>query len=73
VETAAQAEALYRLGYRYAQGYYFGRPMPAAALPFAPDPASPTPAPSPAGPTGNGVAVRAMQAGLPATAVPSLA
>jgi len=26
VETAAQAEALYRLGYRLLQGYYYGRP-----------------------------------------------
>ncbi|WP_127500763.1 putative bifunctional diguanylate cyclase/phosphodiesterase [Actinoplanes solisilvae] len=26
VETAAQAEALQRLGYRYLQGYHFGRP-----------------------------------------------
>jgi diguanylate cyclase (GGDEF)-like protein len=32
VETLAQADELYRLGYRYAQGYHFGRPMPAAAL-----------------------------------------
>ena len=39
VETASQAEALYRLGYRYLQGYYYGRPaaepdfarLPAAA------------------------------------------
>nr|WP_221377610.1 bifunctional diguanylate cyclase/phosphodiesterase [Actinoplanes polyasparticus] len=27
VETAAQAEALQRLGYRYLQGYHFGRPV----------------------------------------------
>jgi len=27
VETAEQAEELYRLGYRFAQGYYFGRPV----------------------------------------------
>ncbi|GAA0497890.1 hypothetical protein Ade02nite_53640 [Paractinoplanes deccanensis] len=27
VETAAQAEALHRLGYRLLQGYYFGRPV----------------------------------------------
>jgi diguanylate cyclase (GGDEF)-like protein len=27
VETAAQAAELYRLGYRLAQGYYFGRPV----------------------------------------------
>jgi diguanylate cyclase len=33
VETAEQAEALHRLGYRRAQGYHFGRP---AADPFAP-------------------------------------
>jgi EAL domain-containing protein (putative c-di-GMP-specific phosphodiesterase class I) len=26
VETAEQADELYRMGYRYAQGYYFGRP-----------------------------------------------
>jgi diguanylate cyclase len=32
VETAAQAERLSRLGYRYAQGYHFARPMPAAEL-----------------------------------------
>ncbi|GAA3450347.1 putative bifunctional diguanylate cyclase/phosphodiesterase [Dactylosporangium matsuzakiense] len=28
VETAEQAAELYRLGYRYAQGYHFGRPTP---------------------------------------------
>ncbi|BCY12335.1 bifunctional diguanylate cyclase/phosphodiesterase [Actinoplanes sp. L3-i22] len=28
VETAEQAEALHRLGYRRAQGYHFGRPVP---------------------------------------------
>jgi len=28
VETAAQAARLYELGYRYAQGYFYGRPMP---------------------------------------------
>ncbi len=28
VETAAQAEELYRLGYRFAQGFHFGRPAP---------------------------------------------
>ncbi len=28
VETAAQAAELYRLGYRYVQGYHFGRPAP---------------------------------------------
>jgi diguanylate cyclase (GGDEF)-like protein len=27
VETAEQAETLYRLGYRYAQGYHFSRPL----------------------------------------------
>jgi EAL domain-containing protein (putative c-di-GMP-specific phosphodiesterase class I) len=33
VETQEQAEVLRRLGYRYAQGYHFGRPMPAEQLP----------------------------------------
>jgi diguanylate cyclase (GGDEF)-like protein len=33
VETEEQAEVLRRLGYRYAQGYHFGRPMPAEELP----------------------------------------
>ncbi|MFC4042439.1 putative bifunctional diguanylate cyclase/phosphodiesterase [Dactylosporangium siamense] len=33
VETQAQADVLLRLGYRYAQGYHFGRPMPAEDLP----------------------------------------
>lgn len=33
VETLAQAATLYRLGCDLAQGYYFGRPMGAAALP----------------------------------------
>ncbi len=32
IESAEQAEALVRLGCRYAQGYHFGRPMSAAAL-----------------------------------------
>ncbi|WP_328474992.1 EAL domain-containing protein [Actinoplanes sp. NBC_00393] len=32
VETAEQAAELHRLGYRYAQGYHFGRPMPAEAV-----------------------------------------
>jgi len=32
VETAEQAAELLRLGYRFAQGYHFGRPMPAKAL-----------------------------------------
>jgi EAL domain-containing protein (putative c-di-GMP-specific phosphodiesterase class I) len=27
VETAEQAETLYRLGYRFAQGYHFSRPL----------------------------------------------
>jgi EAL domain-containing protein (putative c-di-GMP-specific phosphodiesterase class I) len=27
VETAEQAETLHRLGYRYAQGYHFSRPL----------------------------------------------
>lgn len=27
VETGAQADTLYRLGYRFAQGYYFSRPL----------------------------------------------
>jgi diguanylate cyclase (GGDEF)-like protein len=32
IETAAQASELYRLGYRYGQGYYFGRPVPADGI-----------------------------------------
>jgi EAL domain-containing protein (putative c-di-GMP-specific phosphodiesterase class I) len=28
VETAEQAAELHRLGYRFAQGYYFGKPVP---------------------------------------------
>lgn len=32
VETAEQAAELHRLGYRFAQGYHFGRPMSAAAI-----------------------------------------
>ncbi|MET3425406.1 diguanylate cyclase (GGDEF)-like protein [Actinoplanes tereljensis] len=32
VETADQAAELYRLGYRYAQGYYYARPMPPEAI-----------------------------------------
>jgi diguanylate cyclase (GGDEF)-like protein len=32
IETAAQAAELHRLGYRYGQGYHFGRPMPAADI-----------------------------------------
>jgi EAL domain-containing protein (putative c-di-GMP-specific phosphodiesterase class I) len=27
VETAGQAATLYRLGYRFAQGYHFSRPL----------------------------------------------
>jgi EAL domain-containing protein (putative c-di-GMP-specific phosphodiesterase class I) len=34
VETAEQASELHRLGYRYAQGYYFARPMPAEDIAF---------------------------------------
>jgi diguanylate cyclase (GGDEF)-like protein len=33
VETEAQAAELHRLGYRYAQGYHFARPLPAADIP----------------------------------------
>ena len=32
VETAAQADALYALGYRRAQGFHFGRPAPASPI-----------------------------------------
>ncbi|MBB2946648.1 diguanylate cyclase (GGDEF)-like protein [Actinoplanes lutulentus] len=32
VETAEQAAELYRLGYRFAQGYHFARPLPAEAI-----------------------------------------
>jgi len=32
VETAEQAAELLRLGYRFAQGYHFARPMPATEL-----------------------------------------
>jgi diguanylate cyclase (GGDEF)-like protein len=32
VETAAQAAELHRLGYRYAQGYLYARPLPAAEV-----------------------------------------
>ncbi|MEV0901086.1 EAL domain-containing protein [Actinoplanes sp. NPDC049802] len=32
VETAEQAAELHRLGYRYAQGYLYGRPMPADGI-----------------------------------------
>ena len=36
VETAEQAAELHRLGYRLAQGYYFGRPVPEPAFERAP-------------------------------------
>jgi EAL domain-containing protein (putative c-di-GMP-specific phosphodiesterase class I) len=32
VETAEQAATLHRLGYRFAQGYHFSRPLTAAQL-----------------------------------------
>jgi diguanylate cyclase (GGDEF)-like protein len=32
VETAEQADTLYRLGYRFAQGYYFSRPLSPAQV-----------------------------------------
>jgi len=32
VETATQADRLLTLGYHYAQGYHFGRPVPAADI-----------------------------------------
>jgi diguanylate cyclase len=32
VETAEQAAELHRMGYRWAQGYYFGRPVPPADI-----------------------------------------
>ncbi|GAA2875711.1 hypothetical protein Acy02nite_76310 [Actinoplanes cyaneus] len=32
VETAAQARRLHELGYRYAQGFHFARPLPPAAI-----------------------------------------
>ncbi|MEU4689604.1 EAL domain-containing protein [Actinoplanes sp. NPDC023714] len=32
VETSEQAAELHRLGYRYAQGYHYGRPMPAEEI-----------------------------------------
>jgi diguanylate cyclase len=32
VETAEQAAELYRRGYRYAQGYYYSRPIPPEAV-----------------------------------------
>ncbi len=33
VETADQAAELHRLGYRYAQGYHYARPLPAEQIP----------------------------------------
>ncbi|WP_436535176.1 putative bifunctional diguanylate cyclase/phosphodiesterase [Actinoplanes sp. HUAS TT8] len=33
VETAEQAAELHRLGYRYAQGYHYARPLPATEIP----------------------------------------
>jgi diguanylate cyclase (GGDEF)-like protein/PAS domain S-box-containing protein len=40
VETAAQAERLHEIGYRYAQGYHFARPLkPAEIAGYAPQPA----------------------------------
>jgi diguanylate cyclase (GGDEF)-like protein/PAS domain S-box-containing protein len=40
VETGAQAERLHQLGYRYAQGYHFARPLkPADIATYAPTPA----------------------------------
>jgi diguanylate cyclase len=33
VETAEQAAELHRLGYRYAQGYHYARPLPAERIP----------------------------------------
>ena len=32
VETAEQAHQLLGLGYRFAQGYHFGRPLPAERI-----------------------------------------
>jgi EAL domain-containing protein (putative c-di-GMP-specific phosphodiesterase class I) len=32
VETASQADRLYVLGYRFAQGFHFDRPLPPAAV-----------------------------------------
>lgn len=42
VETAVEAEACIRLGFTYAQGYYFGRPVPVDAL-SRPQPPPPAP------------------------------
>ncbi|GGM35185.1 putative bifunctional diguanylate cyclase/phosphodiesterase [Dactylosporangium sucinum] len=36
VETAEQAQELYRLGYRFAQGYHFGRPVAQPEFALAP-------------------------------------
>jgi EAL domain-containing protein (putative c-di-GMP-specific phosphodiesterase class I) len=36
VETKAQADDLYALGYLRAQGFHFGRPVPAVTEPVAP-------------------------------------
>jgi EAL domain-containing protein (putative c-di-GMP-specific phosphodiesterase class I) len=41
VETAEQAATLYRLGYRLAQGYYFGRPSQHPAVAMSPPPSRP--------------------------------
>ena len=43
VETAAQAEQLHKMGYRYAQGYYFSRPIIVPAIPAQRDGNAPTP------------------------------
>jgi EAL domain-containing protein (putative c-di-GMP-specific phosphodiesterase class I) len=36
VETEEQADALFRMGYRYGQGYLFGRPEESPDLAAAP-------------------------------------
>jgi len=41
VETAEQADRLYALGYRYAQGYHFARPMLPADLDRRPSDVAP--------------------------------
>ncbi|MFC4063377.1 putative bifunctional diguanylate cyclase/phosphodiesterase [Actinoplanes subglobosus] len=46
VETAEQAAELHRLGYRYAQGYFYARPLPAGEIDTY-RPAGLTPAPGP--------------------------